>query len=355
MKNERSSDGRKSRSLTGLGVAAALGLAAPRVMAAPAPGEITFTGMCDASGAVPVDDKRFAVANDEDNVVRVYDAQRGGAPLQAQDLSPELPLRKNGSKGAKAKPRKDPESDIEAATLLKDTAYWLTSHGRNSKGKVKPARFIVFATSLPKAGEPLAITGQPYQGLLQDFVETESLRALNLGTASERAPKQEGALNVEGLTATADGKGMYIGLRNPLHEGRAILIPWANPSDVVSKGSRAQLGAPVFLDLGGQGVRSLSWWRGQYLIVAGHHADGGTSHLYTWDGRGAPRRLPVDFTGFNPEGFFTPENRDQILVMSDDGGVEHGGTACKDLEDPAQKRFRARWVQVPPANVAAKR
>jgi hypothetical protein len=339
---------------SGLGVFAAIGLAAPTLAAAPAvPGEVTFTGMCDASGAVSVDDKRFAVANDEDNVVRVYDAQKGGAPLQAQDLSADLPLRKNGSKGAKAKPRKDPESDIEAATLLKDTAYWLTSHGRNSKGKVKAARFIVFATSLPRAGEPLAVLGQPYQGMLQDFVTTESLRVLDLGAASERAPKQEGALNVEGLTSTADGNGMYIGLRNPLHKGRAILIPWSNPKDVVGKGSRAQLGAPVFLDLGGQGIRSLSWWRGQYLIVAGHYADGGRSHLYTWDGQGTPQRLPVDFTNFNPEGFFTPEGRDQILVMSDDGNVQHDGTVCKDLEDPAQKRFRARWVRIPAGETAA--
>ncbi|HEY0707340.1 MAG TPA: DUF3616 domain-containing protein, partial [Polyangia bacterium] len=270
-------------------------------------------------------------------------------------LSPELPLRKNGSKGAKAKPRKDPESDIEAATILKDTAYWLTSHGRNSKGKMKPARFIAFATSMPRAGEALAVVGQPYTGLLQDLIDTPSLRELNLGAASEKAPKQEGALNVEGLTTMVDGSGMFIGLRNPLHKGRAVLIPWLNPQDVVGKGARAQVGAPVLLDLGGQGVRSLSSWRGQYLIVAGHYADGGQSHLYTWDGRGNPRKLPVDFSGLNPEGFFTPENRDQILVMSDDGNVEHGGVACKDLEDPAQKRFRARWVQIPSVETAAKR
>src|ERR1041384_1457792 len=47
--------------------------------------ELTFTGMCDASGAVPLDDHLFAVADDEDNVLRVYDADRGGSPLGAAD------------------------------------------------------------------------------------------------------------------------------------------------------------------------------------------------------------------------------------------------------------------------------
>src|SRR5690606_15608234 len=35
---------------------------------------VEFEGACDASGAVPVDEMHFAVADDEDNVLRVYDA-----------------------------------------------------------------------------------------------------------------------------------------------------------------------------------------------------------------------------------------------------------------------------------------
>jgi hypothetical protein len=51
---------------------------------------VTFTGTCDASGAVPIDARLFVVANDENNVLRIYDAERGGTPLHAIDLSPEF-------------------------------------------------------------------------------------------------------------------------------------------------------------------------------------------------------------------------------------------------------------------------
>jgi hypothetical protein len=42
-------------------------------------GTVVFEGTCDASGAVPLDARRFAVADDENNVIRIYDAERGGS------------------------------------------------------------------------------------------------------------------------------------------------------------------------------------------------------------------------------------------------------------------------------------
>jgi hypothetical protein len=112
----------------------------------------------------------------------------------------------------------------------------------------------------------------------------------------------------------------------------------------VIEGQRAQLGDPIRLDLGGLGVRSLSSWRGRYLIAAGHYSDGARSRLYSWDGKADLKPLDVDFPNFNPEGFFTPESRDSILVLSDDGTRPLGDTECKSVKDPAQKRFRGAWV-----------
>ena len=37
--------------------------------------------MCDASAGVELTDTIVAVADDEDNVIRTYDVERGGAPL----------------------------------------------------------------------------------------------------------------------------------------------------------------------------------------------------------------------------------------------------------------------------------
>jgi hypothetical protein len=292
------------------------------------------------------------VADDEDNVLRVYDAERGGDPLNAVDLSPQLPVLQDQGKPARTarsdgKPRKMPETDLEAATRLGKEAYWLTSHGRNSKGKKLQARFIFFATTIRQSGAPVSLVGQPYVSLLEDLLASEALRGFDLQAASQRAPKEPAGLNVEGLTAMPSGGGMYLGFRNPVPGGRALLVPLLNARQIVN-GGRARLGPPVQLDLGGLGIRGLSWHRGRYLVLAGHFAEGVSSRLYTWDGRGAAQLVSsVDLTGFNPEGFFTPEERQEILLLSDDGGQELDGVPCKELKDPRKKRFRGRWLGLP--------
>src|SRR5262245_56650755 len=81
---------------------------------------VIFQGTCDASGAVALNDHLFVVADDENNVLRVHDADRGGAPLAAWDVSAELGVPITGKK----RPR-PAEMDLEAATRLGDRAYWL--------------------------------------------------------------------------------------------------------------------------------------------------------------------------------------------------------------------------------------
>src|SRR5690348_752082 len=79
-----------------------------------------FFGMCDASAAVAIGTNFFVVANDEDNVLRVYRRHPGGLPIAAVDVSRFLAV-----KG------KSPETDIEGATMVSNRIYWITSHGRN--------------------------------------------------------------------------------------------------------------------------------------------------------------------------------------------------------------------------------
>jgi hypothetical protein len=296
-----------------------------------------FEGMCDASGAVVLGAPLFAVADDEDNVLRVYDADAGGAPVYSVDVSPALDL--------PAK-KKTPEADIEAATRLGDRALWLTSHGRNSKGKLQPGRFRLFATTTPAQGVGLAPTGRAYEHLLDDMLAAPQLAALGLREAAERAPKEPGGLNIEGMTERPDGRSVVIGFRNPRPRGRAIVVPVENPLQLL-EGARAQLGAPLLLDLGGLGVRSLSYWRGHYLIIGGPVDGESESALFAWDGASErPARIDVDLHGLNPEGFVSFDDRDRIMLLSDDGSIEIDGKACKKLP-PEQKRFRAIWVELP--------
>jgi hypothetical protein len=300
---------------------------------------VTFEGACDASGAVPVDERHFAVADDEDNVIRIYDAVAGGKPVRRSNLSKQLALDRKGA-----------ESDIEAATLLNGHAYWLSSHGRNSRGEVDPDRSLLITTDLPALDSKLEVQGRVYRQLLADLEESPSLRGYDLRHAAELAPKSPGGLNLEGLTATPEGT-LLIGFRNPIPHGRALIVPLLNPSALEQETGRLALGAPVELDLGGLGVRALSFWRGSYLIAAGPAGHEGPVRLYRWPGPGSLPSLAAEaaLEDIHPEAFFTAESNDEILVLSDDGGRHIRGRPCKKLDQKKHKHFRGLWLRLPEA------
>jgi hypothetical protein len=295
--------------------------------------------MCDASGAVELSSSLFVAVSDEDNVLRLYDADRPGRPLREIDLSSELNLL-----DASREPARAEEGDIEAATRIGDLAFFLTSHGRNKSGKLKPARFRFFATTAPADGS-LALVGTPYERLLEDLLAEPSLAAFDLESAAELPPKAPNGLNLEGMTERHEG-GVWLGFRNPVPKQRALLIPLENPEQVI-RGQRARFGAPITLNLGGLGVRGLSWFKNSYLVAAGAFDDGAPSRLFAWDGRSSVRELALDLRDFNPEGFFTPDERDRFLLLSDDGSRKVQGKACKRLRDARLRSFRAMWIKLP--------
>jgi hypothetical protein len=304
---------------------------APAQVGRTATGELSFSGMCDASAAVALSTQSVLVANDEDNVLRVYDADRGGAPTRELDLSALLGL-----------PKEAPEVDIEAATRIGDQAYFVTSHGRSNRGQARPERLRFFAVSA-REDEPLRMLGQPYAGLLRDLIDDPRLAPFELEAASRLSPKAPGGLNLEGMTARAEG-GVWLGFRNPIPQGRALLVPLLNPQELVA-GQRARFGDPLQLDLGELGVRALSFWRGRYLIAAGSFDGKSAARLFEWNGSAQPQPLAVpELTRYNPEALFTPDGRSEIMLLSDDGSRRIAGVECKHLKNPAQKRFRGWWL-----------
>lgn len=328
-----------------LALFAALGCGKAERASAPAASErheVLFDGMCDASGAVGLSDRLFVVADDEDNVLRVYDAVAGGGPVASSDLSLALGVPFKGKKRPRAR-----EVDLEAGARIGERAYWLTSHGRNKKAKLAPERLQLFATTTPADGEAIALAGQPYDRLLDDLIAEPSLASFGLRAAAELAPKEPGGFNLEGLTARPDG-GALLGFRNPIPGGRALLVPLDNLDGMIGGGETARFGPPVQLDLGGRGVRGILWWRDRYLVIGGAAGEGGGSAQYRWAGGAAPaRQIAIDVSGYNPEGFFGPADRDEVLLVSDDGSRLVDGVPCKELDDPAKKQFRGLWLRLP--------
>jgi hypothetical protein len=284
-------------------------------------------GVCDASAAVAVGPKSFVVAGDENNVLRVY------GPTDTTPRPPELDL--DAFLGL---PPGGPEADIEGATRIGDVIYWITSHGADGKGRPRPSGRRLFATRVAVVDGRVELTpiGKPYESLVQDFVADPELHSFDLAAAAERPPKSPNALNIEGLTATPAG-GLLIGFRNPIPQGKALVVPIENPEEVVAGQAPAGLGTPILLPLHGLGIRSIEYSaaRREYLIVAGPDGVQGPFRLYRWTGspNDAPVEVPdVSFTGLQPEALIVyPDDANTIEILSDDGTVEIHGVACKDL------------------------
>ena len=299
-------------------------------------------GTCDASAVVGVGDGMFLMATDEDNSLRLYESNVESGALQTFDMSQFLEV-----------DPKQPEADIEAVATLGDLTIWITSHGRSKNGKVRDSRRRLFATRIERTGESVQVTpvGKPYKRLLDDLVAAPQLKSLDLAAAEKLAPTQPGALNIEGLVASADGK-LWIGLRSPVPRGKALLVPIENPREVID-GAAAKLGPAYQLDLQGLGIRSIEYSPEEkiFYIAAGGATDGDEFALYEWSGKSAdpPRKLPTTIeTDYTPEaiGLMADFAPTRLIVISEDSQRQQDGQDCKDLADPARMSFRSVEVQL---------
>jgi len=287
-----------------------------------------YRGMCDASAAVALDADHFVVANDEDNSLRIF---RRGEP-QAVATVP-LARYLGTSK----------ESDLEGAAKVGQSIYWVSSHGRNSSAKVRKDRYRFFVTEIDVAALPPTLRPRhtAQDSVLQQLLKADTLKSWRLADAARLAPEANGGLNIEGLTDTADGQ-LLIGFRNPVREGKALVVAMRNPQQVVAGGA-ADFGPAIGLDLGGRGVRAIERLDTGYLVVAGPTADQGDFRLYRWSGQAAdaPQHVSaLSFGALRPETIFAWPQTGLVQILSDDGGVEAGGIACKDRPS-AEQAFRS--------------
>jgi Protein of unknown function (DUF3616) len=350
------------RVIVGL-LACLLAMIGSRASATP-PDVLVFNGICDASAAVALDEARIIVGDDEQPWLSVY-------RLSGGDSEARIPL------PHAAAPADDdaPEADLEGATVFDGRIVWISSNGRNKNGKVRPERFQLFAShrlspdrqrwleafSPSFGGLPEAIAasaGSDYGPLRKSIGDLHH-------TDKDLAPKKRG-FNVEGLSATGDGRFLLVGLRNPQPRGRAILFRVDNADELLDGStSKVALGPIVTLDLGGRGIRDIAWSPAQraYVIAAGQADDddpGPGFALFTWDGVGGPREIRSFRDVLDAQPSFHPEavvpllerSGDQpvpsrrVLVISDDGTKPlPGDVQCKKARED-RKSFRAVIVTV---------
>ncbi len=339
---------------------------------------IVYNGMSDASAAVGLGDDLFVVADDENNVLRVYHTDKTSGPVYSFDLTPFIVKGKDYA-----------EADIEGAALVGDCIYWITSHGRNKDGKIRPNRYRFFATSVKvKDGRvTLDFVGVPCGTLIHEMIKAEATKHLKLESVTrfgvkelkkkekkKLAPKKEG-LNIEGLCASPDGKTLYIGFRNPQFidpitaKKRAGIVPLLNPQQVIQKGETPVFGPPVLLDMNGLGVRSMEYshFHKAFFIIAGPEDGKKDFALYRWSGKVDKRpvsvkKFPVTSNALTPEALIVFEKTGRLFVLSDDGSIvvdvpdvsgcikgkmlKNGQCLNKHLSDQTKKYFRGMWLEV---------
>ena len=335
-----------------------------------------FRGASDASAAVAVSEDRFIVADDENNVLRLYSTTEAGLPITTYDITAFLDIDPD-----------HPEADIEGATKIGRRIYWITSHGRNKDGKIRPNRYRFFATDIDGKNKNVTVrpVGKPYKTLVHDLLKTKLAQGLGLDKATrlnafnlkkkdreKLAPKREG-LNIEGLCASADGKMLYIGFRNPRPEDRrtrrneALVVPLLNPDRIVEKKEAPDFGEPMLWDLEGLGIRSMEYspFHKAYFIIAGEADERDNFALYRWTGERQSKpvlvqKLTVKAKSFGPEALIPFEGSNRLLLLSDDGSLpikvagphecakgeyrKDGTCENKFLLDPNKKTFRAFWL-----------
>lgn len=335
-----------------------------------------YYGASDASAAVAVNKDTFILADDENNVLRVYKTNNSSIPVSLLDLSMFL-----------AVDPEHPETDIEGATMIGDRIYWITSHGRNKNGKIRTSRYRFFATRVKVQNQHVTVTpiGIPCQTLVHNLVKTNAARQLGLQNVTRfntnlkkkqreiLAPKRAG-LNIEGLCASADGNSLYIGFRNPrpydpkTSQAKALVFPLNNPRLVIEKGGQPVFGAPILWNLGGLGIRSMEYspFHKAYFIVAGPHNEESSFALYRWSGERNTQpalvtEISTDKNDFTPEALAVFKDSNRLLLLSDDGSIEFnvsnpsecmagellpdGKCKNKHLTDASKKQFKGAWLQ----------
>ena len=323
------------------------------------------TGTSDASTAVVIDGTYTLVADDENQVLRLYNRQNSGLPVAGFDFTSSLGLT-DLSGGL---PR---EVDIEASIRQGNRIFWIGSQSNKELGPARPNRDRVFATDISGTGASITLSyvGR-YDYLKEDIINWDVTNGHGKGanyyglqTSADAATNSKApeGYNIEGAELAPNGTTAYIGFRAPqvlpTNRTKALIVAVTNLTSLVNGSAQgsATFGPPIELDLGGRGIREIRKnTNNDYIIIAGPAGDAGSApndfRLYTWTGNAAdaPVLRTTDLTSLNVNGGFesivdvpnplTNTSSIQLLVDNGDAIYYNDGQIAKDLP-VAQNNFK---------------
>ena len=330
------------------------------------PNSGTTVDSSDASTAIALDANFMVVGDDEASVLRVYD-RSGGAAVVEWSYSAALA---NGG-----------ELDLEAGTRIGDNLYFIGSHSNSRTGAEANSREFIFTVNVSGSGANTVFTFGSKAGLETTLATWDSSNAHGKGadyfgfTASAAngvVPELVNGFSIEGLTASQDGSQLFLAFRAPqtatTARNMAVIVPVTVASVLTAT---PVFGAPIELNLGGRGIRSIEKSSGgtDYLILAGPAGSASTEvtndfRLFRWDGVSTnPVELDVnldalrDGTGGSFETIVDVQSTAQGTVaqlLQDNGDTIWGAPRLLPSKDlaAADQQFQGNWVSLG-ANVAA--
>ncbi len=266
---------------------------------------LRFADIYEPSGLVQLTDGRLLIVEDEQDrpVHLLQTAHNDGQLVLLSFPAPAFPLRADDLEGVAAGPG--------------NRVYAITSHTPEADGSLDAARKKLLRFTVEPGGGYGQV--EDFSGLLPHLLER--VAAIAPGTRH---------IDIEGLSLDRDGRRLLFGLRQPVVDGRSVVLSLENPAAIFDRGEAPVVSAsPVLLDLGGGGIRAMTYAPccGGYLLANEVESSGDKprSWLWLWDGDPDHPPLSLDFPGRgelkNIEGLavVAVEGREFLLAACDDG------------------------------------
>jgi hypothetical protein len=192
--------------------------------------------------------------------------------------------------------------------------------------------YVVGSQSHPKASGGAGLVRFTYDAAAKKAGDVESISGLRevlikKVPAIAKAGSAKGAddgLNIEGLAWDPNGKRLLLGLRSPLIDNKAVVIP-VTFADGKFDAASITFGEPMTVDLEGQAVRTIEYddKTSQFLIISGATTSEKRTDfaLWTWDLTGAPKKITMLDSKIKPEGVtrVTRDGEDFLFMVADAG------------------------------------
>ena len=243
-----------------------------------------FNDIYEPSAVLQLPDGRVLIVEDEEHrALNIMKISENGSLIE--DTGAKLTL----SQGFEHK-----LDDLEGLTADHNGyTYITTSHSslKNGKRRHNREQLIRFRVAGDTVNDVSTV-----KTLRDELTQSKTLNAA-IKAKTGHHPDFE-TLNIEGLTYSHKTDDLLLGLRAPMAGESAIIVPIENPAEVFEKNAAPIFGKPIFLNLGGGGIRSLhfSTILNKFVIANEIPDDKGKdfSKIWTWSGNPNDAPIPVN-------------------------------------------------------------